>query len=236
MYWYSIYFVFSIFVISSSGNFHNGSLKNDDFLYFPEIPLNSNYEIDHRNTYNLRFDPNLIRRNLQIFTNNFENSHNSVYKEKMFNISNNEISIRDKYNNKGKNSTKSVHETNLIEIDKLLPTTTTISTQLSTNIMKPQKSHSTLNVIGNRLKDFFFGTSRTFVKGPINNRGFLNLFDIIKFENAPCFVFQNGVRMLNGTCYHKAECNSFGGIPIGICASGYGVCCICMFLFFFFYN
>lgn len=48
-----------------------------------------------------------------------------------------------------------------------------------------------------------------------------SIFQIIKFENAPCV---GGTR--NGTCFTTAECESAGGTEDGSCADGFGVCCI----------
>jgi hypothetical protein len=48
-----------------------------------------------------------------------------------------------------------------------------------------------------------------------------SIFQIIKFENAPCI---GGTR--NGTCFTSAECESAGGKKDGDCADGFGVCCV----------
>lgn len=47
-----------------------------------------------------------------------------------------------------------------------------------------------------------------------------SIFQIIKFENAPC---KGSTR--NGTCFTDAECTSAGGKKDGTCADGFGVCC-----------
>jgi len=48
-----------------------------------------------------------------------------------------------------------------------------------------------------------------------------SIFQIIKFENAPC---TGGTR--NGTCFTEAECTDAGGEEDGTCADGFGVCCV----------
>lgn len=53
------------------------------------------------------------------------------------------------------------------------------------------------------------------------------LFTFIKFDNNVC-IDTNGE---NGTCVTASECLEQGGISSGICANGYGVCCIGMILF-----
>jgi len=50
--------------------------------------------------------------------------------------------------------------------------------------------------------------------------GRFSIFQIIKFENAPC----KGSKR-NGTCFTAAECKSAGGTEDGKCADGFGVCC-----------
>lgn len=65
------------------------------------------------------------------------------------------------------------------------------------------------------------------------SKGFLSLFEVIKFENTKCSVAMEDididirVRALEGVCYHEFECKSLGGIPTEPCAEGVGVCCVC---------
>lgn len=49
-----------------------------------------------------------------------------------------------------------------------------------------------------------------------------SLFTLVKFENNIC----GGLNGENGTCISPAECGQRNGISSGICANGYGVCCI----------
>ncbi|XP_039947908.1 uncharacterized protein LOC120766453 [Bactrocera tryoni] len=62
------------------------------------------------------------------------------------------------------------------------------------------------------------------------SKGFLSLFEVIKFENTKCSVAMDEidirVRALEGICYHEFECKSLGGIPTEPCAEGVGVCCV----------
>lgn len=48
------------------------------------------------------------------------------------------------------------------------------------------------------------------------------MFTLVKFENNICA----GLNGENGTCMAATECSQRGGISSGVCASGYGVCCI----------
>ena len=56
----------------------------------------------------------------------------------------------------------------------------------------------------------------------------LNLFSIVRFPNSVC-----AGDALNGTCYAAEECSSRGGVQSGTCASGYGVCCTCEYIYYF---
>ncbi|XP_025075050.1 uncharacterized protein LOC105430978 isoform X2 [Pogonomyrmex barbatus] len=56
----------------------------------------------------------------------------------------------------------------------------------------------------------------------IREKRLFSLFTLVKFENNIC----GGLNGENGTCVAAAECAQRGGISSGICANGYGVCCI----------
>ncbi|XP_018377834.1 PREDICTED: uncharacterized protein LOC108770662 [Trachymyrmex cornetzi] len=49
-----------------------------------------------------------------------------------------------------------------------------------------------------------------------------SLFTLVKFDNGIC----DGLNGENGTCVAAAECGQRGGIFSGVCANGYGICCI----------
>ncbi|XP_078034170.1 uncharacterized protein LOC144468505 [Augochlora pura] len=48
------------------------------------------------------------------------------------------------------------------------------------------------------------------------------LFTVVRFDNNICA----GLSGENGTCVAASECSQRGGVSSGICANGYGVCCI----------
>ncbi|KAK2576364.1 hypothetical protein KPH14_005713 [Odynerus spinipes] len=50
------------------------------------------------------------------------------------------------------------------------------------------------------------------------------LFTVVRFDNNAC----GGLNGENGTCIAASECSQRGGISSGVCANGYGVCCIVM--------
>ena len=53
----------------------------------------------------------------------------------------------------------------------------------------------------------------------------LSLFTIVRFKNEACSTTTGG----NGTCYSSSDCSSLGGSISGVCASGFGVCCLCKY-------
>ncbi|XP_054747914.1 uncharacterized protein LOC129253520 [Anastrepha obliqua] len=94
--------------------------------------------------------------------------------------------------------------------------------QIGTAAVKPLLFHGSpfkLNILQQK-----HGTNKT--KG----KGFLSLFEVIKFENTKCSVAMGEIdvrlRTLEGICYHEFECKSLGGIPTESCAEGVGVCCV----------
>ncbi|XP_044762650.1 uncharacterized protein LOC123319783 [Coccinella septempunctata] len=54
---------------------------------------------------------------------------------------------------------------------------------------------------------------------------FLNVFQVVKFNNTECQATLNGLSYL-GVCYLAAQCDSLNGTAGGSCADGYGVCCV----------
>ncbi|XP_017060714.1 uncharacterized protein LOC108101047 [Drosophila ficusphila] len=93
----------------------------------------------------------------------------------------------------------------------------------NTSIMQPQQT----------LKNFLFGSpieANLILKKPNaprpKGKGFLSLFEVIKFPNTRCSVSMGDIRSMEGVCYHEFECKSLGGIPTESCAEGVGVCCV----------
>lgn len=56
----------------------------------------------------------------------------------------------------------------------------------------------------------------------IRQKKFFPFFSVIRFANSQCLASNS----LNGTCFTRRECNSYGGTPSGTCANGLGICCI----------
>lgn len=96
-----------------------------------------------------------------------------------------------------------------------------------TQIVRPISSiRETLNLIRRRIKQWF--TSGIDLNAPlVNGQRFLNVFNIIRFENSECKSTQEMLEEMIGTCYHDYQCTEMGGTSIGECADGLGVCCIC---------
>lgn len=85
-----------------------------------------------------------------------------------------------------------------------------------------------IDYIGDKIKQIFtYGLQLSL---PLPQQGgprFLNLFNVIKFENTPCTSSETMLSEMSGTCYHDEECRDMGGIVIDNCADGFGVCCAC---------
>ena len=52
----------------------------------------------------------------------------------------------------------------------------------------------------------------------------LGLFNVVQFENGACNATDDS---RTGVCFTSSECEAKGGEPGGVCAAGFGVCCIC---------
>lgn len=98
-----------------------------------------------------------------------------------------------------------------------------------TNIMNPSRVQMAIDYVKNRLQQLF--QFRRYDLSHSNEKRFLNVFSLIKFQNYPCSTSNSLMTQLNGTCYHGIECNQLGGVAVGKCADGFGVCCICKYLF-----
>nr|XP_053637601.1 uncharacterized protein LOC128692440 [Cherax quadricarinatus] len=48
----------------------------------------------------------------------------------------------------------------------------------------------------------------------------LPILTVVRFPNVPCTVGST-----DGTCYTGTECRQLGGVQMGLCANGFGVCC-----------
>ncbi|XP_063381408.1 uncharacterized protein LOC134667918 [Cydia fagiglandana] len=65
-------------------------------------------------------------------------------------------------------------------------------------------------------------------KKQLNNektKKFLEVFEVVEFDHVAC-TSSSG---LEGTCLHEYDCVNAGGLPMGSCADGYGVCCVIQF-------
>ena len=56
----------------------------------------------------------------------------------------------------------------------------------------------------------------------------LGLFNLVQFANSACNA-TDGDRSSGrtGVCFTGSECEAKGGRAGGVCAAGFGVCCIC---------
>ena len=52
----------------------------------------------------------------------------------------------------------------------------------------------------------------------------LGLFNVVQFANSACNATDDS---RTGVCFTGSECEAKGGRAGGVCAAGFGVCCIC---------
>ncbi|XP_017112072.1 uncharacterized protein LOC108135749 [Drosophila elegans] len=97
----------------------------------------------------------------------------------------------------------------------------------------PSSTMSSIMQPHQTLKKLLFGSpieANLILKKPnaprAKGKGFLSLFEVIKFPNTKCSVSMGDIRSMEGVCYHEFECKSLGGIPTESCAEGVGVCCV----------
>jgi len=74
---------------------------------------------------------------------------------------------------------------------------------------------------------FFIGcfATPTVILGSQSKGRFFSLFNIVKFDNAPCTP-EDGTDEPQGVCYSEDDCNNRNSKYGGNCAAGFGKCCI----------
>ncbi|KAL1373490.1 hypothetical protein pipiens_005164 [Culex pipiens pipiens] len=111
---------------------------------------------------------------------------------------------------------------------------TTFASSPVQNVMRPPtRVEQTLDLLGERLKKLLLNSfvpnsteSRVIekLKSPLT---LFSLFNVVNFENAPCVARQGNLGSpLQGICYHEVQCSQLGGVPMDVCAGGFGVCCV----------
>nr|XP_029709720.1 uncharacterized protein LOC109401834 [Aedes albopictus] len=108
------------------------------------------------------------------------------------------------------------------------------STTGSENIMRPPtRVETAFELLGDRLRALLLNSlvpnsteSRVIekLKSPLS---LFSVFNVIKFENRPCIARrEQQLATFYGICYHEMECSQLGGVPMDLCAGGFGVCCV----------
>ncbi|EDV98624.1 uncharacterized protein LOC6569972 [Drosophila grimshawi] len=112
----------------------------------------------------------------------------------------------------------------------MVPPVMPIPSSTRTSIMRP---HTFSGKLAQKLNQLIHGSAieaNLILKQPTapksKGKGFLSLFEVIKFPNTKCSVSMGDIRTMEGVCYHEFECKSLGGIPTESCAEGVGACCI----------
>lgn len=133
------------------------------------------------------------------------------------------------YEAETENSSLLVSTSAPLELLETLPNATLANNTSTTNIMIPSRVQTTIQLIKNRVKHLFtYGLDGSETNK--NGQRFLNIFNVIKFQNVPCSSQKAPLTSLNGTCYNQDECDRLGGVAVDGCAGGFGVCCICEYI------
>lgn len=183
--------------------------ENRTLIDFPKVMHNFFYKNDLMNGS----ENNILNKNSYL-------DYKNIYKLR-FNPNENDFVKNTKLSEVIENVVTVCEEEILEQVTTELP----VNNKIEKNIMKP----NSLNFLTPQIKSFLnFNKSESL---PTNgSKRFLNLFNIIKFQNGPCFTTNILYGQMNGTCFHKMECDQLGGLSFNSCANGFGVCCVCKIL------
>ncbi|XP_055608091.1 uncharacterized protein LOC129755553 isoform X2 [Uranotaenia lowii] len=108
-----------------------------------------------------------------------------------------------------------------------------VPVQIVSTPKPPSRLDKTLTLFGQRLKNFMVNslepntTESRIVQKLRSPLTIFSLFNVFKFQNGPCLAQRNRqLPSLQGVCYHEFECAQLGGVPMDLCAEGFGVCCV----------
>lgn len=222
-------------------------IKSQDNTSLDKKNSSNNYYINYQKAYGIRYDPRKIKRSfsfkdtegddsstIESFTDTFidsttisndyqqDNSDEGVYDTEQGFLS----PTFQNYSNWPAN----INETNNVIDESHFYNSRPANLTLNPfpSAVKPSKIETALQHLHTRIKNLFSLDINT---NP-NTQRFLNVFNIIKFQNIPCASTNPPLTSLNGTCYHKFECDQLGGIAVDTCAGGFGVCCVCKLFHF----
>ncbi|KAG4077894.1 hypothetical protein HA402_013828 [Bradysia odoriphaga] len=207
---------------------------------FDDKQLNDHYYINYQQAYGIRFDPRKIKRSFS-----FKESANdeSVTTETFDDTTTISSDFQEDNDNEdaydaeeGLLSTPFLNDTkwpavtnetsNFVDDSHVYdgqPSNENVNSYQ--HVAQPSRIATALQHLNTKIKNLF---SIDVSANPSTQR-FLNVFNIIKFENVPCTSSKPPLTPLDGTCYHKFECDQRGGIAVDTCAGGYGVCCVFQF-------
>ncbi|XP_053699105.1 uncharacterized protein LOC128746079 [Sabethes cyaneus] len=113
------------------------------------------------------------------------------------------------------------------------PSSATANATVTSNVMRPPtRIANAFALISEKLQKLFLHGSRMNStesrviqknKSPLT---LLSVFDIIRFENSPCVAKRDNLTTLYGVCFQEVQCHQLGGVPMDLCAAGFGICCV----------
>lgn len=245
-------------IISMPNSKHYINYKKTYGIRYDPTKIKRNFNIDndnfdHENDNDLDLENNIgVNYNNEIVYNNFSIENNDITTEikptmnfetttfnNNFNEDDDEINVSLESNS---NVLENIHllsddvnvnattiKSIIIENETYFSTLKPESSNTITNIMKPSRVQMAIEFLKNRFKQLFQFRRHNTLLQPSNEKRFLNVFSLIKFQNIPCATPNSLLTQLNGTCYNKIECNQLGGVVVAKCADGFGVCCVCKY-------
>lgn len=210
---------------------------------FDDKHLTDHYYINYQQAYGIRYDPRKIKRSFSFKeTQNEELTTTETFDETttITNDIQEDNPDEDAYNvEDGLLNTSFLNDTswptvtnetsNFVDDPHVYDGQESIASVNSyQHVGQPSKIATALQHLNTKIKNLF---SIDVNANPSTQR-FLNVFNIIKFDNIPCATSKPPLTSLDGTCYHKYECDQLGGIAVDTCAGGFGVCCVCELTFF----
>lgn len=225
-------------------NLNNEDILNNDLMYLYKQNGQSENYLNYRAVYGLRYIPTKKTVKAHLGTENNEKSvFNVTIPNEIIHVSetdDTQNAIEEDYTSSAANSyeseTSSVTSTESFEGLPYLNFSDSVIDESRNHIMRPNnRVEFALSFLSERLKQLLYHSMdesrpESKLSPHLTTLGrFLNLFNLIRFENIPCMTAHKPLRQLSGTCYSEIECSNLGGIAVDQCASGFGVCCVCKF-------
>lgn len=225
----------------------NEAAISDNHMYLYRTDDQSENYLNYRAVYGLRYTPTrkpvkVLPSKQNIITSEPEPAFSSTISNEVISSDYNETeSINDEFasssfeSETSSSSSEGVSDLKNTSIDISFSTDTEPTLDDSKkHIMRPNnRVEHALEFLAHRLKKLlYYSADKNRLEAKLSPHltslaRFINLFNLIQFENIPCLTGQKPLTQLSGTCYNEVECLALGGLPVDLCANRFGVCCVC---------